>query len=282
MRELKRFSSGSAKGQIQIKWEKYVISADSKSDIYDTSSVMDNENNKSFLMIKFKRKLDTKDSNQDKSLSNCLKFLYPVWPGKINGNGQFSMHTRNPLVSVEDMCLANCSDLPQNGSSNSPLQGEQKICEFDADQPANGNVPNQMMTSSPGPSATNINAQSLSPPPSWATSPGSSMMMPAASPTMAGSSSSSVGLMGSAVMATTLAAVGGSTMMMMNQSRSTMAPAGVMPGNAINGTGGGTASGNATAGNQTAPGNSARFGREGDVVLYTAALSVILGLIWQF
>lgn len=64
--------------------------------------------NKTVIFMRFQRHLDTGDKAQDVDLGQCVKFLYPVWPGVVV-QGIPQQHSKAPIVSQENMCLQLCS-----------------------------------------------------------------------------------------------------------------------------------------------------------------------------
>lgn len=68
------------------------------------------ENNHTFIEIKFQRPLDTGDNLQDMRIDQCVRFLYPVWPGLVVG-GEPQQHQKSPIISQEQMCMQMCENL---------------------------------------------------------------------------------------------------------------------------------------------------------------------------
>lgn len=55
------------------------------------------------------RKLDTGDQLEDVSLNQCVKFLFPVKPGRMDQYRKPSQHAAIPIISDADICFQNCN-----------------------------------------------------------------------------------------------------------------------------------------------------------------------------
>jgi len=60
------------------------------------------------LSITFKRPFLAQTSDQ-KSLTQCQYYLYPVVPGAVGPDGHIEMHTVTPVVSTNQICLSSCN-----------------------------------------------------------------------------------------------------------------------------------------------------------------------------
>ncbi|CAJ0576519.1 unnamed protein product, partial [Mesorhabditis spiculigera] len=85
-----------------------VPSLDASQDVYSTSTVIGTHAN-GVLRAQFTRKRSTGDA-KDLAFSNtvCQHFLFPVEGGRLDENGNITIHASTPIVSPNLVCVASC------------------------------------------------------------------------------------------------------------------------------------------------------------------------------